>query len=58
MYFSGWAHSFKILRYRIVVSSRQRATQIAIPRIEQFAIFRYQHMDVESFSIDVLIPRI
>src|SRR5262245_24159617 len=49
---------FQILRHRVVVCARQLATQITVPGVKQFAVLWYEHVNVESLPVHVLISSI
>jgi hypothetical protein len=48
----------KILRYRVVVGSRQLASQVSIPCIKEFAVFRDKHMNIEPLPGHMLVSGI
>ena len=49
---------FQILCHRIIVCPRKLATQVPVPGVKQFAVFRYEHMNIKPFPIHVPISSI
>src|SRR5262245_13972959 len=49
---------FEILRHRVIVCAGKFATQVAVPGVEQFPVFGYEHMNIKPFPVHVMISSI
>jgi hypothetical protein len=49
---------FQILRHGVVIGASERAAEIAVPGVEQLAVFRNENVNVEAFPVDMLVASI
>jgi hypothetical protein len=49
---------FQVLCHGVVIGAGEFATEIAIPGVEQLAVFGNENVDVEAFPVDMLVASI